>query len=180
MIDHNLLVDHWTSVLGHALHCVHSLINRATKAMPHDQFFNFEHRICPSPLSFLVDAGRYTWLHQHVRNKNSSSGNLVKVVAAYPGYAVVSNDDGKSTNIVNWRHLAPHPGPPLEPSDNNISPMQSVPLISPTHSPTQSSPSTCTEDDGQSDFSAKPFTTRAGRLSKPPVRYGFESQEDVG
>ena len=55
------------------------------------------------PSSVTLHTGDYTWLHRHVHNKNDSS-------AAYPGYAMISRD-GTMTDTVNWRHLAPHPGP---------------------------------------------------------------------
>lgn len=109
LAEHELPDSAWPKVLGEALHCVRSLINTTTQETPHDRFCKFSRKVCPGTTSPIA-AGNFAWLRRHVRNKNDPSGDVVQVVATYPGYAVISRD-GKSMDTVNWRHLAPHPGP---------------------------------------------------------------------
>ena len=77
---------------------------------PHDHFLGFECLFHPQPAPASIQSRNYAWLRRQVRSKNDSTSDLVKVVASYPGYAIVSRD-GVNTDTVNWRHLAPHPGP---------------------------------------------------------------------
>ena len=107
LTDQPLPDSAWPSVLGKALHCIRSLINTTTGDTPHDRFCTFTRRHCPAPNSTIA-SGNYAWLRRHIHHKSDPSGDLVKTVAAYPGYAVISRD-GQSMDTVNWRHLAPHP-----------------------------------------------------------------------
>ena len=175
--DRQLSESSWSTVLGEALHCIRSLVNRVTNTTPHDRFFNFKRRICPSFSSFPLEAGKYAWLRRYVRQKNTATGSLVKIIAAYPGYAVVSRDEGQSTNIVNWRHLAPHPGP------SSMSTQQS-PKISyneaTEHTSEPTTVSLSSPEDKSSVNNGDQVFSRAGRLIKAPVRFGFEKEENVG
>ena len=110
MKDRHLLGSSWPSVLSEGLQCIRSFISTATDASPHDLFLRFERNFRPLPSTVTLHTDNYAWLRRHVHNKNDSSGDLVKAVAAYPGYAMISHDN-TTTDTVNWRHLAPHPGP---------------------------------------------------------------------
>ena len=189
--DRHLPGSLWPSVLSEVLHCIRSLISTATDASPHDLFLRFERNFWPLPSTVTLHTGDYAWLRRHVRNKNYSSGDLVKVVAAYPGYAMISRD-GTTTDTVNWRHLAPHPGPTevtqstLDTTDAAHSPSpvtnlpsaqqfrntseDSVPSVA-TPSPAASvSPSTLTQT--AESPSQLHYQTLRGRTVKPPVHFG--------
>ena len=192
MKDRHLPGSSWPSVLSEALHCIRSLISTATDASPHDLFLRFERNFRPLPSTVTLHTGDYAWLRRHVRNKNDSSGDLVKVVAAYSGYAMISRD-GTTTDTVNWRHLAPHPGPTevtqstLDTTDAAHSPSpvtnlpsaqqfrntseDSVPSVA-TPSPAASvSPSTLTQT--AESPSQLHYQTLRGRTVKPPVCFGY-------
>ena len=52
----------WPTVLGDALHCIHSLVS-TTESMPHDRFLNFKRRF--QPHASPAKADEYAWLHRH-------------------------------------------------------------------------------------------------------------------
>ena len=171
----------WPTVLSEALHCIRSLINTTTGEMPHERFCVFPRSYYPVPNN-TIPLGSYAWLRRHTRHKNDPSGDLVKIVASYPGYAVISRD-GKSMDTVNWRHLAPHPGPssttdPLVPHAINVSPATDTeqfvpsPLISP-HKPASPAAQPLQHDQPV-------YTTRYGRSVRQPIRLGFSGGEECG
>ena len=168
------------------LHCIRSLVNRVTKSTPHDRFLSFSRRFSPTASSFPLEVGQYAWLRRYVRHKNDKTGSLVKIIAAYPGYAEVSNEEGNTTDIVNWRHLAPHPGPSVEATrqtpenvtqeDNSASLLPSaasVPSASPSDLSSRASPSSLEGSNTVIKTGTGEIVTRSGRLSKPPERLGF-------
>ena len=105
----------WPSVLGEALQSVRSLHSSATGETPHDRLFTFKRKLPPIVEQGPIRVGKYAWLRRFVRSKNEPSGEVVQIAAAYPGYAVVSRLGQQKTDTINWKHLAPHPGP--EPVD---------------------------------------------------------------
>ena len=175
-------------MLANALHCIYSLVSTATNSSPHYLLLRFGHHFRPQPLIITISAGNYAWLRRHVRGKNDSSGDHVKVVASYPAYAVISRD-GTTTDTVNWRHLAPHPEPAIPQSVPN-----NLPEVSPTHTyhplkeqagnaapslpltPTTTDvpPSSLNQSGTTSTMSqsASFYKTQHGRIVKPPVRFG--------
>ena len=111
---------------------------------------------------------------RYVCNKNETTGDMVKILAAYPGYAVISRDGGITSDTVNWRHLAPHPGPTIPNSADPVSTPASPPAVdinSPTLSPETTLPDKATPPGST--------ITRSGRLSKPPLRLGLNDGENV-
>ena len=121
----------WPTVLGDALHCIRSLVS-TTGSTPHDHFLYFKHHF--QPHASPAKSGEYAWLRHYVCNKNKTTGDMVKILAAYPGYAVISHDGGIMSNTVNWHHLAPHPGPTISNSTDPVS-IPSSPAVD-TKSPT--------------------------------------------
>ena len=192
MKDCHLPGSLWPSVFSEALHCICSLISTAMDTSPHDLFLHFEQNFRPLPSTVTLHTGNYAWLHQHVRNKNDSSGDLVKVVATYPGYAMISRD-GTTTDTVNWRHLAPHPGPTevtqstLDTTDaahlpspvTNLPSAQqfrntsedSVPSVATPPPAASASPSTLTQT--AESPSQLHYQTLHGCTIKPPVCFGY-------
>ena len=120
---HKLPTSAWPSVLGEALHCIRSLISTTMGSTPHDCLLSFECLFHPQPAPASIQSRNYAWLHRQVCSKNDSTGDLVKVVASYPGYAIVSRD-GVNTDTVNWCHLTLHPGP-ITATPTNVSPQPS-------------------------------------------------------
>ncbi len=106
LADRQLPGSAWPVVLREALHCIRSLVSSSTNSTPHNLFFNFDRNFRPLPNA--ISPGEYAWLHRHIHSKNDASGEIVKIVASYPRYAVVSRD-GIHTVTVNWCHLAHHP-----------------------------------------------------------------------
>ena len=178
--DRKLPASAWPSVLGEALHCIRSLITTATGSTPHDRFLGFERLFRPLPTTASIQSGNYAWLRRNMRNKNDSTGDLVKIVASYPGYAIISRD-GVNMDTVNWRHLAPHPGPTTSTTTSD-SPRSSPPITDPEatdHLPQVSptiSPTAVTPVPVQAPTSTAPtnyYQTQRGRISKPPSRFGY-------
>ena len=113
--QHRLDITSWPSVLGEALQCVRSLHSSATGTTLHDRLFAFKRKLTPVVEQGPIQVGKYAWLRRFVRSKNDPSGEVVQIAAAYPGYAVVSRLGQQKTDTINWKHLAPHPGPvPVE------------------------------------------------------------------
>ena len=90
--QNQLDISTWPRFLGKALHCIHSLHCSSTGTTPHARLFNFNRRLLPVSCHGVIPAGNYAWLCRFIRHKNDSSGELVKIAAAYPGYAVVARD----------------------------------------------------------------------------------------
>ena len=109
-LEQNGMSDNeWPDILGEALHDVCTLFCTATGKSPHEAFLLHHQKIPPIPSPGHIQPGEYTWLHKFVRNKNDPTGEMVQVAAAYPNYAVISHLGG--FEMINWKHLAPHPGP---------------------------------------------------------------------
>ena len=104
-------ISTWPRFLGKALHCICSLHCSSTGTTPHAHLFDFNRHLLPVPCHSIIPAENYAWLCHFICHKNDSSGELVKIAAAYPGYAVVALDGQSTTDTINWKHLAPHPGP---------------------------------------------------------------------
>ena len=104
-------ISSWPSVVGEALHCIRSLHCSATETAPHNRLFTFTRHIPPVPVPGTIPAGNFAWYRHFVRGKNDPSGDLVQIAAANPEYAVISCQEKKEMDLVNWKHLAPHPGP---------------------------------------------------------------------
>ena len=165
-------------------------LTTATGSSPHDRLFQFDRRVRPSPASAPLQSQDFAWLRRHVRSKNDPSGELVKVIASYPGYAVISRDD-HSTDTVNWRHLAPHPGPSPSAQINEdqahdvATPVPSPPADGRTSTSDSSQPAVSSTPGSlprlaippQSPPAAPPperlYTTQRGRVIKPPQRLGW-------
>ena len=185
----------WPSVLNDALHSIRSLITTATGSSPHNQFLRFDRRFRPQTTTVPMLTHDFAWLRRHVRNKNDPSGDLVKVIASYPGYAVISRD-GQSTDTVNWRHLAPHPGPialdkvthVATPAAASSALTQATTTTTPTTSVSTTTPPITTTEiqpmvPSQLPTAAPPpsgnpplvhhYTTQRGRVVKPPERFGY-------
>ena len=99
---------------------------------------------------------------------------MVKILAAYPGFAVISRDGSITSNTVNWHHLAPHPGPTIPNSTDPVSTPPSPPAVD-TKSPTLS-PETTLPDETTPPGST---ITRFGRLSKSPLHLSLNDGENV-
>ena len=127
----------WPHFLGKALHCIRSLHCSSTGTTPHAHLFNFNRHPLPVPCHSIIPAGNYAWLRHFIRHKNDSSGELVKIAVAYPGYAVVARDGQSTTDTINWKHLAPHPGPAPQVSHEPSSPITKSPILGVTDSPSE-------------------------------------------
>ncbi len=123
LAQHQADISCWPEFLGEALHSIRSLNCSATNSTPHALLFNFNRRLQPVNQQ-EIPAGSYAWLRRFVRNKNDTTGELVQIVSAYPGYAVVSRVGQAETETFNWKHLARHPGPAV--SQEVVPPSESV------------------------------------------------------
>ena len=109
LAERKLPTSAWPSVLGKALHCIRSLMSTATGSTPHDRFLGFERLFRPQPAPASIQSGSYAWLRRQVRSKNDSTGDLVKVVASYSGYAIVSRDGVNTDTELAPSRTAPRP-----------------------------------------------------------------------
>ena len=110
--QHKMEINQWPEVLGETLHSIRSVYCTAIRKSPHEAFIIHKRTLPPIPIPGLPSPGKYAWIRKFVRSKNEPSGELVQVAAAYPKFAVVAHKGGYE--IINWRHLAPHPGLPSE------------------------------------------------------------------
>ncbi len=186
----------WPQFLGEALHCIRSLHCSAIGTTPHDLFLSFKRQLPPMNKSGIIPAGNYAWLRRFVRTKNDPTGELVRIAAAYPGYAVISRLGHKETDTVNWKHLAPHTGPDQIISLNSDQPDETPTTdrtkqnVSAELSATISNPAspkkiwtTASSDSSPPDTNSTqpkasspmldslPYKTRSGRLVTKPDRY---------
>ena len=179
----------WPNVLREALHCIKSLVSFSTNSTSHSLFFNFERNFQPLPNA--IPPGDYAWLRRHIRSKNDTTGEIVKIVASYPGYAVVSRD-GIHTDTVNWRHLGrPHPGPISSDADMSMESAADTNQDASEESLTTPTPPSVlapnkTQDSDLTVHSPAPaapkthdYRTRFGREVVPPARFGFDKGENV-
>ena len=175
-------ITSWPSVLGEALQCVRSLHSSGTGTTPHDRLFAFKRKLAPVVEQGPIQVGKYAWLRRFVRSKNDPSGEVVQIAAAYPGYAVVSRLGQQKTDTINWKHLAPHPGPvpverdrrpSLEPMDAHagaaevLNPEEGTSIL-----PRQDAvgPELPSERNMISSPSVSPYKTHSGRTVTKPDR----------
>lgn len=170
----------WPKVLGEALHCIRSLQSSATNKTPHELFLSFNRQLPPVTKNHLIPVGSYAWMRRFVRTKNDPTGDLVQIAAAYPGYAVISRVGKKETDTINWKHLAPHPGPTIitDTSSPATSPtiipaVQDVPVVNSEALPSLdvSFKDNVTEDNDAVEIAPSPYKTRSGRTVTKPDRF---------
>ena len=77
LADRQLPGSAWPNVLREALHCIRSLVSFSTNSTSHSLFFNFERN--PRPLPNAISPGDYAWLRRHIRSKNDTTGEIIKL-----------------------------------------------------------------------------------------------------
>ena len=181
--QNQLDISTWPRFLGKALHCIRSLHCSSTGTMPHACLFDFNRPLLPVPCHSIIPAGNYAWLRHFIRHKNDSSGELAKIAAAYPGYAVVARDGQSTTDTINWKHLAPHPQTSPLTSHVPSSPITKSPILGVTDSsseafsvpgdnqPAEEQLPLTADETTSTTHETVPYKTRSRRVVRKPDWY---------
>ena len=95
------------------------------------------------------------------------------------GYAIISRD-GVNTDTVNWRHLAPHPGPATPTNDTSPSSETTdhSPEVDLTTSPAAATPAAIQSPNSPAQTNY--YQTQRGRISKPSSSFQYgENVENI-
>ena len=194
LLDKKLEQDKWSSLLPKALSAIRTLQCRTTRKTPHEMLFQFKRQPISTNISITkksLKPGDTALLRRFVRNKNEPLGDVVKVIDVFPHYAVIQRP-GRAPDTINLQHLAPYPDtvtkdqPSMStPNPNTLtkdqSSMSPADAIQESFQTTQSTIPIINEN-SENNNTVVPspqsvtsgYTTRSGRLSKPPLRFDFD------